>query len=229
MSTLSLRKIKHDSSAVDNITLVSDGTTGFGTTTPDGKVDIEVGSGVNLALTKATGASLSFNDGSQTRAAFQGINGADGLTIHTGSTWTERMRIDAAGRVTTPYQPFFAGYHNNQYATTYTGGNVIPVSIAITNTGNHFNTSNYTFTCPVDGIYEVIMSDISTASDTAGLGVYVNGSVKTKFYMQSVRQRFHASMFFASANDAITFRVAEGSCTLYGDSNYGRYQIRLVG
>lgn len=236
MSTLSLRKIKHDSSSVDNITLTSTGQSGFNTSTPSGQVGIKSSGANGLVLeTDSADSTCSTRIFAKNDTYTGGVYFDNtGWNITTGSSigsasGSSRLNITRDGYVRTPNQPFFAGYHNNVYATTYTGGNVIPVSIAITNIGNHFNTSNYTFTCPVDGIYEVIMSDISTASDTAALGIYVNGSVKSKFYMQSVRQRFHASMFFASANDAVTFRVVEGSCTLYGDSNYGRYQIRLVG
>jgi hypothetical protein len=71
---------------------------GIGTSSPAAKVDVTVGSGVNIQLTKSTGAALTFSDGA-IRAALQGINGADGLTINTGSGITERIRIDASGNV----------------------------------------------------------------------------------------------------------------------------------
>ena len=77
----------------------SSGNVGIGTTSPSATTEISTSSGEVLRLTKATGAYLGFHDGTQTRAALQGINGADGLTFHTGSGVTECMRIQADGEV----------------------------------------------------------------------------------------------------------------------------------
>ena len=201
MSTLNVTALKHESAGVDNLVLDSSGNT-----------------------IMPYGSSLSFNSPTN-----QYIS-ADANNLYLGTGNLYRIKVDTAGCVTMPYQPCFIGTHNNQYASNFTGGSIIPVNYAYTNIGNHFNTSTYTFTVPVSGIYEVIMSDIGTSTtDNAGIGIYVNGSVGTKYYMNSTRDKLNVALIYLTQNDAVTFRVVEGSCTLYGSSYYGRYQIRLAG
>ena len=80
------------------ITVDTSQNVGIGTSSPAAKLDVNVSSGVNLQLTKTTGAALTFSDGA-IRAALQGLNGSDGLGFTTGSSLTERMRIDSSGNL----------------------------------------------------------------------------------------------------------------------------------
>jgi len=64
----------------------------------------------------------------------------------------ERMIINESGYVTMPHQPSFragttSGYSSGSSVSTIQFPNVIH------NVGNHYNSSNYTFTCPVAGVY----------------------------------------------------------------------------
>lgn len=65
---------------------------------------------------------------------------------------TERMRIDSAGRVTTPAQPAFDAYGTvgNVLFTTETP---LPLNSTTFNVGSHYNTTTYRFTAPVAGMY----------------------------------------------------------------------------
>ena len=64
----------------------------------------------------------------------------------------ERMRIDAAGRVTMPYQPaFHAGLSTN--TSSLTSGTTVVFNSVYENRGNHYNTSTGVFTAPVTGFY----------------------------------------------------------------------------
>jgi hypothetical protein len=64
---------------------------------------------------------------------------------------TERMRINASGQVTTPAQPAFQ--IRGDGSPSVANNAVIPFSVALVNVGSHFNTSTYTFTAPVTGLY----------------------------------------------------------------------------
>ena len=70
------------------------------------------------------------------------------VDVNAGSA--ERMRIDAAGRVTMPYQPSFRAGS----APSVTGPNVyVNYATVEHNIGNHFNATNGRFTAPVAGRY----------------------------------------------------------------------------
>lgn len=70
----------------------------------------------------------------------------------------ERMRIDSAGRVTTPNQPYCRVVSSAGNVLVAAGTNIIPFNSALNNVGGHFNTSNYRFTLPVTGKYLVSAS-----------------------------------------------------------------------
>ena len=79
-------------------------------------------------------------------------------------TITERMRIDAVGRVTTPSQPAFHVYNTTNGAFTLAAGAYYPFNAAVSNVGNSFNTSTHGFTAPVDGNYSLDFSTITNSN-----------------------------------------------------------------
>ena len=69
---------------------------------------------------------------------------------------SEKMRIHATGEVTKSSQPLaIIGTTQNNWSPSV--GDTLPFDYSNTNRGNHYNTSNYTFTCPVAGDYMVIL------------------------------------------------------------------------
>jgi hypothetical protein len=147
--------------------------------------------------------------------------------------WTggnERMRIDASGRVTMPYQSLFIGRHNNEYVSTFIGDSIIPLNVVDLNVGSHWNASTYRFTCPVAGVYECIGYDIANGAGplAASIGVYKNGTLVYKRYTED-RDKAVFGKVSCVANDYLEFRVAEGTTTLYGNYGYAQYSIRLLG
>ena len=106
---------------------------------------------------------------------------AGGIAFHTslaGSNITERVRIDASGRVTIPNQPLFAGVNLSQgYGAGTTSATLYTAMTTILNVGSHWNGTR--FTCPIAGVYQVhahYMKD-NSASTPCHLDVYVNGSL----------------------------------------------------
>ena len=88
-----------------------------------------------------------------------------------GGSTVERMRISSDGIVTTPYQPRFKAYLNaNTGATTFAATTVhrVPFASEHWDVGNNFNTSDYMFHAPVDGIYlfnvAVLLHSVSTGT-----------------------------------------------------------------
>ena len=76
----------------------------------------------------------------------------DVMTLHTGGS--ERMRIDASGRVTMPNQPMFhanflgTGQHSNNNSNVHLIFDEAPVNV-----GGHYSTSTGRWTAPVAGNY----------------------------------------------------------------------------
>tara|TARA_R100001440_G_scaffold73046_1_gene97285 strand:+ start:317 stop:859 length:543 start_codon:yes stop_codon:yes gene_type:complete len=69
---------------------------------------------------------------------------------------TTGLTIDSSGRVLTSVRPAFMVGISSQYS--HTSGNVIQYDTTSGtggfNSGNHFDTSNYKFVVPVDGLYQ---------------------------------------------------------------------------
>lgn len=90
-----------------------------------------------------------------------------------GTTYTERMRIDSSGRVTTPYQPaIFIALGTAQ--SVQTGGPYkINLDDAVLNRGSHWNTSTKRFTAPVSGVYYINLSAYIYGSGSADTNVFI--------------------------------------------------------
>jgi hypothetical protein len=80
---------------------------------------------------------------------------ASGVTTGVMKFYTNdvtRMTIDASGRVRQPFQPAFQ-IKGSSGSVAVASNAVLPFNTALTNVGSHFNTSTYTFTVPVAGVY----------------------------------------------------------------------------
>ena len=82
-----------------------------------------------------------------------GSNTTGFYRFHRASDNATAVDIDSAGRVTMPYQPAFHAWKSGD--TTFSpGANFNPdFNFTHFNIGNHYNTSNSTFTAPVTGTY----------------------------------------------------------------------------
>lgn len=136
---------------------------GIGTASPSRVLDI-VATGSTpprITGTSNNGGYLDFHNNAATSGRYrigQGyatatdnigfLNNEANAPLVFGTNNTERMRIDASGRVTKPYQPAFCVHG--------TGGSFVGVNVSgadILNNGSHFNTTTGRFTAPIDGMY----------------------------------------------------------------------------
>ena len=83
---------------------------------------------------------------------------------------SEKVRIDSAGRVTTPSQPYFNVTKND---ASYTLGNndTFVFNRVMSNIGSHYNSSTGRFTAPVAGKYLFIFQTIL-------IGAYASAAIK---------------------------------------------------
>jgi len=98
---------------------------------------------------------------------------SDQLAIYNGST--KLWGISEAGYVVNPTLPCFVA-HVTGGAYTSTSG-VFPANATNHNQGNHYSTSTYAFTAPIDGVYLFTFSALSNnTGSTSRPMFYVNGS-----------------------------------------------------
>jgi hypothetical protein len=129
------------------------------------------------------------------------------MVFLTGSSYTERMRIDSAGRVTMPSQPAFLAHNDGTTGSNgdISGGAVLNFFRATKfNIGNHFNTSTSTFTAPIAGRYQ-FNAVISCRTNGAGIVWVVNGS---EYVLGTDVAMFEASTATMSPNSHIVLSLA---------------------
>jgi len=132
-----------------------------------------------------------------------------------GTNETERMRIDSSGRVTMPYQPaFYARGGNTQSWSGTANYQILQLDIS-SSFGNHsggYNTSTYTYTAPVAGLY-LIMGRMTQTTYATGpsMGLYRNGSFVNHEICISYGNNYLTTSGFMlvelAANDSINLRV----------------------
>lgn len=183
MSTLSLRKIKHDSSAVDNITLDSNGRVGVQQASPN--VPLEVSGSWRLGTNTSGAYTGGLGGGFNASNNIYSVYCRDRSDTNWNDLWIEsktmRLKVngsdtaiymDQSGRVTMPYQPtFFA------YGATNTNNTVCVYPSTTVNKGSCYNTSNGRFTAPISGTYYIVWGNLSSnANDVYRFYLRKNGA-----------------------------------------------------
>lgn len=118
------------------------------------------------------------------------------ITAYTGGT--ERMRIDAAGRVTMPYQPAFKAGMNAGTFSTGGGSAQIIYDTTHFDRGGHYNTSTGRYTIPVTGLYEFTHNISARATYT--------GAYEVKLWQNGVEK--HRQFNFGGGNSHGTTATA---------------------
>ena len=92
-------------------------------------------------------------------------------TIQDATNSNTALSVDSSGRVTTPARPSFKAYmSSDQTAPSQSTFTTIQFNAENHDIGGNFNTSNYTFTTPVSGVYYFYTSYsyVASASGTGG-------------------------------------------------------------
>ena len=201
-----------------------------------------LGGGSKLTVNQANDGNIIFARGGSTRQVQLGTtsttgyinadNTTNGLALHMNGT--ERMRIDASGRVTMPYQPLFFGTLSNHVSPNTnvpSPGNTITSFNVYENVGNHWNNTTGIFTCPVAGRYMMSAYYIKyPATSTCHVDVYKSGS----YYDARIRAEETGGYSQASgmiyitcaANDTLEWKYFGGAGIHSGN---GGWTIALVG
>jgi hypothetical protein len=180
----------------------SSGNVGIGTSSPSATLTVSQGAN-NIFAVERTGVGsgsgqfgINIESNSQTTMSYDDgaplvIGTASNPSTHVG--FTERMRIDSAGRVTMPYQPAFHAYDGGDK----TSDGIVVFSTASTNISNSYNTSNGRFTAPVGGTYKFsarIMKIATSGSSTVDFHFRKNGvQIVNNLYDLSATSGQHSS------------------------------------
>ena len=156
--------------------------------TIDGALTITETSNQALNLTTTgLGSQVVYQSSTTNTPWYTGVAGstADDFLIYQGATANagdiymytnsyERMRIDASGRVTMPYQPAFRAYRSTDPGVNTSDGNM-SWSGTDFNVGNHF--ANNRFTAPVAGTYIFgVNNNMGSGYSVSTWRLYKNGS-----------------------------------------------------
>jgi len=204
----------NDSAVLTNerLRVTGSGNLGIGTTNPSVVLDIATS---NDAIIKATttgsiqssmvtliGKQAGVSNEWSIVSTGNGLSGPQLRFVNGGWTSSPYMQIDSSGRVLKASQPYFyARGANSNY--TLTNGADLPFNDAITNIGNHFNTTNYRFTAPIAGRYLITWSVF--VNIVAGRCVIkVNGLNYNNLQMDSGAAMSQSAILSLSANDYVT-------------------------
>ena len=223
----------------ERMRITSAGSVGIGTSSPVGNLNVNDGSGGIIAATRTSGATsgnlgtlrfgntnvdsnlaniTAIQDGSTTSSAiiFE--------TQPTGGSTVERMRIDAAGRVTMPYQPAFVAFMSANHTTTSSGqlpfdslSSEIPSQRS---TG--YSTANRRFTAPVTGLYQFSVSlDFAGNYSNYYFWCGINGGGRYKDFLENVDILANGGFYSTfsihmTAGDYIQLHSGVAGINLYG-------------
>ena len=149
-------------------------------------------------------------------AGYIGGSGADVLRFSNaaGTTTLEANN----GKFTYPLQPSFLARCDTSPAMDIA---IVPLAVAVHNIGNHYDTSNYRFTAPVNGRYLLtysVRANHGTSGHILHPSFYINGSSDSgsrTIYKNDTNAQYMATTFSyvrqLSANDYVVFSMTGGS------------------
>jgi hypothetical protein len=147
-------------------------TTAGGTLTANLEIN-KVNPQLTLTETGLSGSYLKYENNAGLGKMTIGMDSAGGsiaFRSYSGG-YADRLIIDNAGRITTPYQPRF---HAAQ-RTSQASGIILSFQLAHVNVGGHFNGTR--FTCPIAGKYKFYYASLFGNASTVGRWwLFKNGS-----------------------------------------------------
>jgi hypothetical protein len=218
-------------SVTERLRIDATGNVSVGGTSTLGKLDV-------TGSVYASGSYILPNDGTfywgsgDGSTRIQGNSTTDVMSLYT--VGTERLKIDASGRVTMPAQPAFFAQHTLSTATT---PSEIIWGTTQFNIGSNYSTTTGRFTAPVAGIY-FFRAHTLTANATAGEtrilfyknGVSISGlgfiATKTATTWASISAQGHINL---AAGDYVSVFLTAVAGSLYNDAVWNSFSGHLVG
>ena len=180
----------------------------------------------------ATGFTYDLSNASQAHSV--GTSSSAPTILKTGNV--ERMRIDASGRVTMPYQPYFYVY-SSAVNLSYSSNQVLPFDLIYQEQGgSNYNTSTSRFTAPVSGVYSFTCYAYGNSSTSNhSIEFRVNGNIRMRGQVRDGISDGYIPLSMItqlSTNDYVDVRAGPtGVTNFYGGNNlsYSQWSGILVG
>ena len=146
-----------------------------------------------------------------------------------GTTTSESMRIDSAGRVTMPYQPAFRAQQSPSSVGGGgpVGGTAITYGNVIFNVGGHYNNTNGRFTAPVSGTYYFASSGYWVNDGLRSLAFWKNSARINEHYEDLAGNCF--CLIYCNANDYVISSFGAPPSSFTGTGNYWSFEGYLIG
>ena len=175
---------------------------GIGTLTP--QTTLDVGGTIRNTPDKSSYIQVGRFSSAYGGAALSTAGGATFLSLQVEGF--EGVKIDSAGRVTKPSQPyFFASRSGNQtnFDMRSASTSVVVYNTTSANVGNHYSTSTGLFTAPVSGMYAFSAAATTTVTSEEMWWI-VNGTrTTTPLHQVSTTLGKAVDIVYLNANDTI--------------------------
>ena len=240
----------YKATSVRTMSILGNGNVGIGETSPDTSLHIkknQSSTNSSIKLENAAGGNnssfsvdwqlASSGTSAQIKAIRTNSPGAGDTDLRfststTGTTLVEAMRIDAAGIVTTPYQPGFKIAWNSKNATgtgrilSTAAGDSQAVGRDQHNTGNHLSLSTGRFTAPVAGTYLLGFQAMRSGTNGASLECRIKkngGAMWARAYQGAFDQSYQywsiVTTTRCAAGDYFQVYIGAGT-SIYNDDTY---------
>ena len=154
------------------------------------------------------------------------LNASSSISFKTnGNT---QLTIDSSGRLLSPNRPYFYARANNLNFTSGT----IPYDLVDHNVGGHYDSSTYTFTAPVAGIYSITCQFFSKNNGVAGgADIQVNGVLTLRCGREGGETYYegYSNAINKYLNVGDTVRVQHYIGTVHTNTPFSHFSACLIG
>jgi hypothetical protein len=152
------------------------------------------------------------------------LSGSNGIS----STGAVFISPRDSGIVSQPGMPAFFVTGPSAYVGYTSGQKITHFQTALFNNGGHYSLVNSRFTAPIAGYYQFNTHHLQASAAAASISYYVNGSERTRKYVDSSRSNSIDMVAFLNAGDFVELFCQDGSQSLYG-TPYAGFSGHFIG